>query len=127
MKTIMFAAALMLGGAAIAQTSTDTMPPETANDPNATEMAPAPAPMAGGSTVAPGNAAPERDARGIPVVSDPAMAPGGANQAPPSGPAVPAPNQQAVFATQASTKEYKPCTKTVTDGCVQTYERGRTR
>lgn len=125
MKTIMFAAALMLGGAAIAQTSTDTMPPETANDPNA--PATTTAPMAGGSTVAPGNAAPERDARGIAVVSDPAMAPGGANQAPPAGPAVPAPNQQAVFATQASTKEYKPCTRTVTDGCVQTYERGRTR
>lgn len=74
--------------------------------------------------------APERDARGIPVVSDAATAPAGANQATPvpAGAQVTAnPNQAAVFATQASTKEYPPCTREQTDGCVQTYERGRAR
>ena len=75
--------------------------------------------------------APERDARGIPVISAPAVVPQGANQAPPATAGVtvvPAPNQQQVFTTQAATKEYPPCTREMTDGCVQTYERGvRTR
>lgn len=78
-------------------------------------------------TVAPGNSAPERDARGIPVVSDPATAPAGANQSvsvPAGSQVVPAPNQSAVFSTQQSAKTYPPCTREVTDGCVQTYERG---
>jgi hypothetical protein len=95
MKTVLFAAAILAGGAAIAQTSS-------------------------GST-------PERDARGIPVISAPATAPAGANQgvpATPGGQVVPAPNQQQVFATQPSSKEYPPCTRDMTDGCVQTYERG---
>lgn len=72
--------------------------------------------------------APEVDARGIPVVSAPAIAPSGANQTPviaPGAMVTPAPNQAAVFMTQASTKTYPPCTKDMTDGCVQTYERGR--
>ena len=71
--------------------------------------------------------APERDARGIPVVSDPATPPPGANQPPPAAAGaqvVPAPNQQQVFSTQPATKQYPPCTREVTDGCVQTYERG---
>ncbi|HEY0626519.1 MAG TPA: hypothetical protein VGD10_07270 [Allosphingosinicella sp.] len=98
MKLAIFAAALVAGSAAIAQ-----------------------------QTVAPGNNAPERDARGIPVVSAPATAPSGANQAvtvQPGAQVVAAPNQSAVFATQASTKTYPPCTKDMTDGCVQTSERG---
>ncbi len=77
--------------------------------------------------VAPGNDAPERDARGIAVVSDPATAPAGANQpvsAPPGAKVVVSSNQNAVFSTQQAAKEYPPCTKEVTDGCVQTYERG---
>ena len=81
----------------------------------------------GQTTSEPGNTAPERDARGIPVVSAPATAPAGANQAvavQPGAQVVAAPNQAAVFSTQASSKTYPPCTKDVTDGCVQTYERG---
>jgi Flp pilus assembly protein TadG len=80
-------------------------------------------------TVAPGNSAPERDSRGIVVVSDPATAPAGANQAPPpgSGPVVPNPNQAQAFATQPSTGEKPPCSRTVTDNCTQTYERGAGR
>lgn len=93
MKLALFAAAVTLGGAALAQTS-----------------------------------GPEVDARGIPVVSAPATAPAGANQTvsvPAGAQVVPAPNQGAVFSTQASAKTYPPCTRDVTDGCVQTYERRR--
>lgn len=73
-----------------------------------------------------GNSRPERDARGIPVVSNAAEAPSGANQAPPAGSsAVPAPNQQAVFAPRPAAGEYPPCSRGQTDGCTQTYERGR--
>ena len=104
MKSAFFAVALAIGGAAFAQTTTTT----------------------GTTTVAPGNEAPERDARGIPVVSDPATAPAGANQAPPAGAAqvVPAPNQAQVFTQQPSTEQYPACSRTVTDNCVQAYERG---
>jgi hypothetical protein len=82
----------------------------------------------GTAAVAQSNAAPERDARGIPVVSDPAAPPPGANQpvqAPPGAQVTANPNQAAVFQTQPAAKEYPPCTREVTDGCVQTYERGR--
>jgi len=112
MKTLIFAAILTIGGAAIAQD-------ETAQT--------APADPAAGQTVAAGNSAPERDARGIAVVSDPATAPAGANAPAPTGPAVPAPNQAAAFATQPSTGEKPPCSRTVTDNCTQTYERGAGR
>jgi len=100
MKSLLVAAALLAGTAAIAQ-----------------------------EPVAPGNAAPERDSRGIPVVSDPATAPAGTNQAPPpgTGPVIPNPNQAAAFATQPSTGEKPPCSRTVTDNCTQTYERGAGR
>lgn len=103
MKLVPFVAALMLSGAAMAQ---DTQP---------------------ATTVAPGNAAPERDARGIPVVSDAATAPAGVNQpvvAEPGARLVPNPNASAAFATQPSTENYQACSKTVTDNCVQAYERG---
>ena len=100
MKLVLFAAALTIGSAALAQTTT---------------------------TATTGNDGPERDARGIPVVSDQATPPAGANQpvaAQPGATYVPNPNAQATFATQPSTKTYPPCSRTVTDGCVQTYERG---
>ena len=74
--------------------------------------------------------APERDARGIPVISAPAVVPSGANQAvnPPAGAkVVPAPNQSAVFTTQQSTEDYPACSRTVTDNCVQAYEVGNPR
>ena len=82
----------------------------------------------GTAAMAQTDAAPERDARGIPVVSAPASAPAGANQmtpVPPGAQVTANPNQAAVFQTQPAAKDYPPCTKEVTDGCVQTYERGR--
>jgi hypothetical protein len=101
MKSALFAAALLLGTAAAAQ-----------------------------QTVAPANDNVERDARGIPVVSDPATAPAGTNEVVnvPAGATVVAnPNQQAAFSTRPADQEYPACSRTVTDNCVQTYERGRRR
>jgi hypothetical protein len=108
MKSLLLVSALLVSSAAIAQT--DTM-----SDPAMTP--------ATGQTVAPGNTNPERDARGIPVISDPATAPAGFNQQPGVGgpvadPSLPPPSQPA-------TDSYQACSRTVTDNCVQTYERGR--
>ena len=106
MKIIFLAAALTLGGAAMAQTGEETTT-------TTTTMSTA--------TVAPDNSAPERDARGIPVISAPASAPAGWNSAPGMGaapPGGPAPSMGAAT-------DLPPCTRTVTDRCVQTYERGR--
>ena len=81
-----------------------------------------------GAAFAQSDAEPERDARGIPVVSAPASAPAGANQmtpVPAGAQATVNPNQASVFTPQPAAKEYPPCTRDMTDGCVQTYERGR--
>ncbi|HEY5724026.1 MAG TPA: hypothetical protein VIT45_17075 [Allosphingosinicella sp.] len=120
MKSVIFAAALLMSGAALAQ-ETDTTTETTVTTTTTTTMDT-------GMTVAPSNAAPERDARGIPVISDAAVAPAGANQTvvvPPGAQVVPNPNQAAAFQTQASTDSYPACSRTVTDNCVQTYERPR--
>ena len=121
MKTVLFAAALLVSGAAVAQTTDTTT--ETTTTTTTTMTMPTT-----GATVAPSNSAPERDARGIPVISDPATAPAGTNQAvvvPPGAQVVPNPNQAAAFQTQPATESYPPCSRTVTDNCVQTYERPR--
>jgi hypothetical protein len=107
MKLIRMAAALTLGGAAVAQT---------------TDMA-----AAGGQTVAPDNSAPERDARGIAVISAPATAPAGYNQPAQTVPAGTPPPAMGPAPTMGSAGPLPPCTKTVTDHCTQTYERGRAR
>ncbi len=94
MKSVLFATAILFAGAAAAQTVSQ-----------------------------PSNASPELDARGIPVISDPATVPAGFN-APPGmgGPMVDASQPPA---PQPATENYPACSRTVTDNCVQTYERGR--
>jgi hypothetical protein len=96
MKSVLFVAAIMFAGAATAQTVSQ-----------------------------PSNASPELDARGIPVISDPATVPAGFN-APPGmgGPMV---DPASPPAPQPATENYPACSRTVTDNCVQTYERGRRR
>ena len=149
MKSALFAVALLASGAAIAQTyPAATEPdPEATNVVTTTQATTLPDAMAGqtdavaptgmtvqtaaaappsGQLVQPSNAAPEHDARGIAVISDPALAPPGFNQAPgvPSavgGPFVEAPLN--ALATQPATESYPACTATVTDNCTQTYER----
>lgn len=152
MKTIMMAAALMLGTAAVAQTTTpeeetDTTTTETTTTTTTTQPASAPdastsipppmttAPAPGnmstmgtgsGQTVAPGNTSPETDARGIRVISAPAEAPAGYNQGARTVPAgTPMPTVAAP--TPSASGPLPPCTRTVTDRCTQTYERGRAR
>lgn len=102
MRKLVFTAALMIGTAAVAQSGNTVSDPSQSTGP-----------------------------RGITQQgTDPdgqAVAPPGTNQpvnAPPGARVVPADNQSAAFAPRPATAEYPPCSKTVTDGCVQTYERG---
>ncbi len=103
MKTALFGALLLMSAGAAAQTTQHA---------------------GHGQTVAPGNTAVERDARGIPVISAPATAPAGWNQTPGTG--TPAPAGQAA-ASMGAAGDLPPCSRTVTDRCVQTYERGARR
>lgn len=123
MKLIMMAAALMLGGTAVAQTTEE----EVQESDNAATLpvigVRIPAPR---NVIAPGNAAPETDARGIPVISAPAEAPAGYNQPAQTVPAG-SPMPTVAPPTPAAAGPLPPCTRTVTDRCTQTYERGRAR
>jgi hypothetical protein len=87
----------------------------------ATNMTPA-----SGQIVQPSNANPEEDARGIAVISAPAAVPAGWNGV--SGTAVGGPLvDPATGEATNSSDSYPACSATVTDNCVQTYERGRSR
>ena len=110
MKSLLFVTAIMFAGAAAAQTTTTT----THTTHTTT--------MATGQVSQPSNANPEVDARGIPVISDPASVPAGFNNPPGMGGPVDASQPPA---PQPATENYPPCSRTVTDNCVQTYERGR--
>ncbi len=83
------------------------------------------APSSMGQTIAPANRDPERDSRGTRVISDPAVAPRGANEPLGSQSGI-SRDPKVVFAPQASTEEYRRCTKEVTDNCVQFWEPPRT-
>jgi hypothetical protein len=118
MKSFLFAAALLTSTAAIAQT-------DAAADPAATTQAAEPvAASPTGMTVAPRNAAPERDGRGIAVISDAATAPPGFNNPPgTNGMGGPVADPSQPPAQQPADASYQACSRTVTDNCVQTYER----
>ena len=114
MRHALFAAALLMSSAAIAQTTTP--------DPATT---PPPAGSATSPVVMPDNTAPRVDNLGNPVISAPAVAPPGFNQAPGmNGVGGPYVDPSAPPAPQAATGDYPPCSRTVTDHCTQTYERG---
>jgi hypothetical protein len=132
MKTVLFAAALLVGTAAIAQEYPETVPPDATTDmpdvstplttpeaPMTTTMTPTSDSWAAstGTTVAPDNSNPEHDARGIAVISDPAVVPAGFNGT--VGAAVGGPLEPV-----AADASYPPCSRTITDNCTQTYERG---
>jgi hypothetical protein len=81
---------------------------------------------ASGQIVQPSNANPEEDARGIAVISAPAMVPAGWNGV--TGTAVGGPLvDPATGEAMSSSDSYPACSATVTDNCLQTYERGRSR
>lgn len=147
MRTILFATALLAGTAALAQDVTPTtsaepetnVPAETTPDAQAgmTDAMPAttdamtptvataaPALPSTGSVQAPGNTDPQRDARGIAVLSDPANVPAGYNGTGATGVGGPAVDSADAAAT-TSDASHPPCTREVTDNCVQTYERRR--
>jgi hypothetical protein len=135
MKTTAFALALLLGGAALAQTADPaatayegdgqaTLAWETEGaTPGAmtTPAADMPAAFAA-RVVQPDNAAPERDARGIAVISAAAVAPAGWNGIPAAATGGP---ELDPATGEAAAESYPACTASVTDKCLQTYERGR--
>lgn len=113
MKYAIFAIALFSGTAALAQTEVMT----TSDKPIVAST---------GSVAMPSNAAPERDARGIAVISDPATVPAGFNGTPDAMDAMGGPLLDANGNPVATPDgAYPACTRTVTDNCVQTYERHR--
>jgi len=131
MKSAIFAVALLAGGAAIAQDYPADEPDPALTEPVTTTTASMPMPATtvatGGQVVLPSNADPEHDARGIAVISDPAIAPPGFNQTPSAltgtgGPLLDATGAPAV---EPATETYPACTATITDNCLQAYERGR--
>lgn len=70
------------------------------------------------------DATPERDARGIPVVSEEPNVPAGVNQAVavPQGAQVTLAPPSQFFQTRPATAAYPPCERGQTDRCTQTYE-----
>ena len=142
MRTILFAAALLAGTAALAQDDISTTATPTPTEPETmipaettthaqtgvsdtmTVATTAPALPSTGSVQAPGTNSPERDARGIAVLSDPANVPAGYNGTTATGVGGPLVDSAAPDAATTDTS-HPPCTREVTDNCVQTYERSR--
>lgn len=139
MKTTALAIALLLGGTAFAQSAdtgayegdgaftaayeTEGAPGGAYRDPTLAAADTGVAVTATAQVVQPSNADPERDARGIAVISAPAVAPAGWNGIPASG--MGGPELDAVTGEAVAPDSYPACTATVTDKCLQTYERGR--
>jgi hypothetical protein len=122
MKTAIFAIALLSGTAALAQTDVAAPPEDSVTMTTAS-------PVSTGQISPPSNAAPERDARNIVVISDAAVVPAGYNGTPAPLNGMGGPLVDPVTGEPATTPDasYPACTRTVTDNCVQTYERRRHR
>ena len=75
--------------------------------------------------VQPSNADPEHDARGIKVISDPAVVPAGFNGTTGAGVGGPLVDPATGTTATGADTSHPACTRTVTDNCVQTYERRR--
>ena len=126
MKRLILAAALSMSAAAYAQNTTTTTEVEA----DASMQADTTAQPSGETVSDPSQATgPQGVTQQGTDPSGTATPPAGTNigvQGAPNamGPAVVDPNQSAAFTPRAATQEYPPCSKTVTDGCIQTYERG---
>ncbi len=122
MRTILLAAALSVSSLAMAQTpdtdmTTDTeiSPADTSSDTSGDAATSSQGDTSGTGVTQQGT-----------VPSGVGMPPPGTNEpvvAPPGAVVVPT-NQAAPFAPKPAATEYPPCSKTVTDACIQTYERG---
>ena len=134
MKAAALTIALLVSGAAFAQTDGTvlaydgdgaiTAPYETEGSGDAmATTAGADLTTASTQVSQPGNTAPERDARGIAVISDPAFVPAGWNGTT-AGTAMGGPELD-VNGNPVAPDTYPACTATVTDNCLQTYEKGR--
>lgn len=140
MKKTAFALALLMSGGALAQTTGTaayegdgaiTTIYETEGAPGGPYMDPtlahagtaAPTATASAQLVQPSNSNPERDARGIAVISAAAVAPAGWNGVPAS--AMGGPELDPATGEAVGAASYPACTASVTDRCLQTYERGR--
>src|SRR3712207_6272496 len=75
---------------------------------------------ASGQIVQPGNNNPEEDARGIAVISAPAMVPAGWNGTTGTGVGGPLVDPATGQTVSGSDTNYPACSRTVTDNCVQT-------
>ena len=106
MKSLLFAAALSLSGIAVAQTTQPAEQPsgQTVDDPS---QATGPQGVTQQGTDPSGQA----------------TTPAGTNQGPQSTESTTT-TAAAPFQPRPAAGEYPPCSKTVTDGCIQTYERG---
>jgi hypothetical protein len=140
MKTTALAIALLFGGAAFAQPAGDaatayegdgafTAAYETEGGPGGAYRDPTlaftdtAATATAANVVQPSNANPERDARGIAVISAAAVAPAGWNGVPAG--ATGGPELDPATGEAPAADRYPACTASVTDRCLQTYERGR--
>ncbi|HEU0099144.1 MAG TPA: hypothetical protein VFQ67_10250 [Allosphingosinicella sp.] len=138
MKTFAFAIALLAGTAAFAQIDVVAEPAAYEGDGQLTtafetegangggvHAAAAPAgAVAVAAVVEPSNSDPERDARGIAVISAAAAVPPGWNGTA-AGEAMGGPLLDPVTGEPAAARDYPACTASVTDKCLQTYEVGR--
>ena len=131
MRTLLFAAALSISSIALAQNTTNSDTPAQTED-EATQQTSEDKAEPSGQTV--DDPSQSTGPQGVTQQgTDPngqATAPAGTNQGVQgqagTGMVVPAPNQQAAFTPRPAAGEYPPCSRTVTDNCIQTYER-RTR
>lgn len=139
MKTAAFAIALLMSGAAFAQVDVAADSTAYEGDGAATaafetegaaagtyapaDMTTADASAATDRIVEPSNANPERDARGIAVISAAAIVPAGWNGTA-AGAAMGGPELDAVTGEAIAPDAYPACTASVTDKCLQTYEVG---
>nr|WP_295374014.1 hypothetical protein [uncultured Sphingosinicella sp.] len=119
MKTLLFAAALSISGVALAQsqTTTTTTTTQSGTAQPSGETVDDPSQSTGPQGVTQQGTDPEGQA----------TAPAGTNQMPMQAPGqqvMPSAGQGAAFTPRPAAGEYPPCSRTVTDGCTQTYERG---
>jgi hypothetical protein len=113
MKSLIFAAALSISGLAFAQTQTATEDRQTTQQPSG-QTVDDPSQATGPQGVTQQGTDPNGQA----------TTPSGMNQMPAQGTSPMMTNDSNMATTQRAPGAYPACSRTVTDSCVQTYERG---